>query len=177
MAEQDRVRLFTGLTENLRFQYHMRLLRSHVTAYHAAKAAFLFKRGRNRDEYRQALPDLQAFYSDVAYASRTPFNPMRAAELELEWWIVHRERDRYSEHQLRDLLAELQAEIYGGHGTTFAEHARLRAEAMLLRDRKAAASHMTDAEWDSIREMLHRSWASLNVVVQAQTSPLRSPQT
>lgn len=46
--DKERVRLFNQLAFLLRRQYHMQLLRSYVVGFHAAKAAFIFKDGKNR---------------------------------------------------------------------------------------------------------------------------------
>jgi hypothetical protein len=47
----------------------------------------------------------------------------------------------------------------------FTEHARLRAEAMTIRDTKAEAGGVTEADWARIDELLHASWQSLFNVV------------
>ncbi len=104
---------------------------------------------------KKALPDLEAYYGDIASISERPFDSHRAAVLELEWWIVHRERPA----DLPGALAALQTEIYGIPASAFAEHARLRAEAMDLRDGKGSA--ITEADWQRIGEMLAASWNSL----------------
>ncbi|SCU75952.1 conserved hypothetical protein [Cupriavidus necator] len=51
------------------------------------------------------------------------------------------------------------------------EHGRLRAQAMLLRDTRAEAGDMTDADWATIESMLHQSYQSLSHVVSSV--PLR----
>src|SRR5215472_15051145 len=64
--EKADVRLFRELAVLLQEQYDLPVLRSHVAAYHAARAAVVFQRGHNRGEYERALPDLEAFYSAIA---------------------------------------------------------------------------------------------------------------
>src|SRR5438874_13272873 len=59
--EKQRLRLFNQLSELLRTQYHMPLVRSNTTAYYAANAAFVFKQGKQRADYEKALPDLVKF--------------------------------------------------------------------------------------------------------------------
>ena len=101
--------------------------------------------------------------TDRLRVSRLPggVDSHRAAALELEWWIVHRENPP----GLPDALANLQAEIYGIPAERFAEHARLRAQAMNLRDGKGSA--ITEADWQRIGKMLAASWDSLYRAVQA----------
>ena len=153
--ERRPVRLFEQMITLLRTQFGMPPLEAVTNAYRAAHAAFVFKDGRNRADYEKALPDLEAYYHDIAARSARPFDSHRAATLELEWWIVHREKPS----ELPAALAALQAEIYGLPAERFAEHARLRAQAMDLRDGKGSA--ITEADWQKIGEMLAASWNSL----------------
>jgi len=159
--ERRPVRLFEQMITLLRTQYGMPPLEALTNAYRAAHAAFVFKDGRNRAEYEKALPDLQAYYRDISALSVKSFDAHRAASLELEWWIVHREKPR----ELPHALAALESEIYGVPASHFAEHARLRAEAMEIRDGKGVA--ITEADWRRIGEMLAASWQSLYSAVNA----------
>ena len=59
---RERLKLFRELSELLRTQYRLPLWRSNAVAYHAARAAFVFKDGRSRADYEKALPDLVQFY-------------------------------------------------------------------------------------------------------------------
>jgi hypothetical protein len=163
---KQRLRLFNQLAETLRTQYHMPLIRSNRVAYYAAKAAFVFKDGKQRSDYEKALPDLVKFYTAVRDVSDIPFDVQRAAQLELEWWIVHRERARHKEGDLARALAELQAELYHVPVEKLMEHGRLRAEAMDIRDTKAEAGGVTEADWAKIGELLRESWRSLSTAVK-----------
>lgn len=147
--------LFLDLGELLRTEYHLPFLRSNVTAFYAAKAAFVFKRGHSRADYEQALPDLRRYYSVLRRLSTTPFSVERASQLELEWWISHRS----SSPKLDGDLAALQAEIFHVPVGRLAEHARLRAEAMRIRD--------NHGDWNVIGSLLQQSWASLARVLQS----------
>lgn len=110
--EKQRLRLFKELSELLRTQYQMPLVRSNQVAYYAANAAFTFKKGKGRADYEKALPDLVKFYSAIRKMSDIPFDVDRVSRLELEWWIIHRERAKHPPGDLIKALAELQAEIY-----------------------------------------------------------------
>jgi hypothetical protein len=165
--EKHRVRLFNQLSELLRTQYNMPLLRSNRVAYYAANAAFVFQRGKQRADYQEALPDLIKFYSALREMSDIPFDVDRAAKLELEWWIIHRERAKHAPVDLERALAELQAEIYGVPVKPLMEHGRLRAEAMTIRDTKAAAGGVTEEDWANIDNLLRASWRSLSAAVRA----------
>ena len=160
---RERVRLFVQLTELLRTQYHLPVLRSTLQGYRAAHAAFVFKEGKERADYE--LPDLEAYYADLRRVSATPFDPDRAARLELEWWIVHRQRADHAPGDLARALADLAREVYQLPPERFLEHARLRAEAMTIRDTEADAGGVTEEDWARIDELLHESWRSLHSAV------------
>jgi hypothetical protein len=163
--DQARLALFGQLAELLRKQYRLPLWRSNAVAYQAAKAAFVFKGGRGRSDYEQALPNLVKYYSAIRAVGDIAFDVDRVAKLELEWWIIHRERNKYSRTDLDCSLAELPAAIYQMPVEEFAEHARLRAEAMLLRDAQAEQGGVTEADWQKIDELLQASWQALHQAV------------
>ena len=164
--EKQRMRLFNQLSELLRTQYHMPLVRSNSTAYYAANAAFVFKQGAQRSDYEKALPDLVKFYAEIRKLSDIPFDVDRVARLELEWWIIHRQRAQHKPGDLDKALAELQAEIYRVPIEKLLEHGRLRAEAMTIRDTKAETSGVTEEDWNRINELLRQSWQSLRDAVR-----------
>jgi hypothetical protein len=164
---KQRLPLFNQLAELLRRQYRLPFLRSYIVAYHGARAAFVFKDGKSRTDYERALPDLLDYYTAIRKVCDTPFDIRRAAELELEWWIVHRQRDSHPPGDLDRLLAELPAEVYGVPASRFQEHARNRAQAMLLRDRLAEQEGASEADWQQIHDMLQQSWRSLWQAVNA----------
>ncbi len=165
--EKQRLSLFNQLAELLRTQYHMTPIRSNQVAYYGANAAFVFKKGEQRSDYAKALPDLVKFYGAIRKMSDIPFDVDRAARLELEWWIIHRQRARHAPGDLEKALADLQAEIYHAPVDRLMEHGRLRAEAMTIRDTKAENGGVTEADWARINELLKESWRSLQKAVKA----------
>jgi len=165
--EKQRVNLFNQLAELLRTQYHMTPLRSNQVAYYGANAAFAFKQGAQRSDYEKALPDLVKFYGAIRQTSDIQFDVDRVARLELEWWIIHRQRAQHAPGDLERALADLQAEIYRVPVNRLIEHGRLRAEAMMIRDTKAERGGVTEADWARINELLKESWRSLARGVKA----------
>lgn len=121
--------------------------------------------GRSRPRRLRALPYLVRYYGIIRRASATQFDVRRAAGMELEWWIVHRERLRRPPGDLDRSLAELAAELYHVPAERFADHARARAEAMTLRDDRAAAGSVTELDWRRIGGLLDASWSSLHSAV------------
>src|SRR5947208_12396193 len=168
--EKQRVRLFNEATELLRTQYHMTPVKSNVVAYYAANAAFVFKEGKQRSDYEKALPDLIKFYSFVHNMSDIDFDVNKAAKLELEWWIIHRQRAQHAPGDLDRALAELQAELYRVPVERVMEHGRLRAEAIAIRDTKAENGGVTEADWARINDLLKESWRSLAKAVKSNQS-------
>ncbi len=165
--EKQRVLLFNQLAELLRTQYHMTPIRSNQVAYYGANAAFVFKKGGQRSDYEKALPDLVKFYGAIRMTSDIQFDVDRVARLELEWWIIHRQRAQHAPGDLEKALADLQAEIYRVPVDRLMEHGRLRAEAMTIRDTKTERGGVTDADWARINELLKESWRSLAKAVKA----------
>jgi hypothetical protein len=164
--------LFAQLTELLRRQYRFPFWRSVAGSYYAAHAAEVFQAGHERADYMRALPDLVKYYALIRRTGTEEFDVNRAAALELEWWIVHRERKSHPPGDLERSLAELQAAIYSESPERLMGHAQARAEAMLLRDRRADEAGAPSAEdWNRINELLNVSWLSL--VVQIGNLPRR----
>jgi hypothetical protein len=162
---RERLQMYSELTELLQKQYGLRFWRRQLVAYYAARAAFVFKDGKQRADYEKALPDLEKFYGEIRDVSTTDFDARHAAKLELEWWIVHRERQKYQEGDLARALAETAAAIYQMPTENFLEHGRLRAEAMEIRDTKAESGGISEEDWQKIDELLHQSWRSLHQAV------------
>jgi hypothetical protein len=69
--------------------------------------------------------------------------------------------------KLRRALADLAAEIYRLPAGRLSEHARLRAEAMEIRDTKAEQGGVTEDDWRRIDELLHASWRALHAAVNS----------
>jgi hypothetical protein len=165
--DRERFLLFRQLAALLRSQYHLPPLRSYVVATHAARAAFVFKDGTGRGDYERALPHLVDFYAALRRASVTPFDVDRAARLELEWWIVRREPAGRVPGVVEQALAALQAEIYRLPAERLGEHARLRAEAMAIRDGREAAGGVSAADWAAIERLLAGAWRALHAAVNS----------
>lgn len=175
---QQRATLFFELAEMLRTQYQFPWLRSYLGAYHGATAAFLFKEGQQRADYEKALPALQAYFGLIRNTGRVDFDVRRAAALELEWWIVHRDRARYPSGALGRACAEASAFVYQVSADSTLVHGQLRAAAMSILDTRAESGSVTEADWTNIESLLRRSYQALRralsdpVVMPAPPEPL-----
>jgi hypothetical protein len=81
---------------------------------------------------------MERFYRLVARGHGEPFSPSRAAELEVEWWRVHREHQHGQngdEQPLVAALAALYSYVYGVREDDVRLAARERALAMDYSDR------------------------------------------
>jgi hypothetical protein len=153
--------LYFQLADLLRRQFHFPWLRSYVVAYHAAKSAFVFKDGHNRVEYRRALPDLVRYFKAIEDISTTSFDVRRASELELEWWIVHRQRIQHQRGDLDLALAEAAGALYRVPAASLMEYGRERTAAMDIRDTRAVSGGVRASDWNEIERHLQVSWQSL----------------
>lgn len=125
----------------------------------------VFQRGHNRGEYELALPDLRAYYAIIRRSSDTPFPVEPVARLELEWWIIHRERAAHLSTDLEASLAALQAAIFQRAEDLFQRHARDRTAAMSLCDAAQVSGGGSEEDWNHIAGLLDSSWVSLQQAV------------
>lgn len=163
--ERRPVRLFWQLARSLRVQFHTGFWRSFPMAYRAARAAFVFKDGRSREDYARALPDLEQYFASISGIAKEPFDPRLAARDELEWWIIRREPADHTTAEWERLIAAVAAEIYHRPADRFATYARLRVKAMVLRDQQGA--RITEADWEGIAHLLEESWSALGAAVRS----------
>ena len=176
---RQRMALFSELAEMLRTQYQFPWLRSYLGAYHGAAAAFTFKEGKQRSDYQKALPALQAYFGLIRNTGNIGFDAQRAAALELEWWIVHRERDRYPSGALGQACAEAAATVYQVPVNSTLQHGQLRAEAMIIRDTRAEVGEVTEADWTAIASLLRQSYQALHSAVSGTSimpAPVQAPR-
>jgi hypothetical protein len=169
--DRRRLPLFGQLVALLQGQFQLQPLRAVTLAGLAARAAAVFQVGASHHDHRRALPYLERYYAGIRAVSEVPFDPRRAARLELAWWIVHRELDRHPPGDLEAALADLAAELYQVPAERLGTHAARRAEAMAIRDRAArrAVGVLAD-DWDRIEAVLWVAWKALADEVRAVRS-------
>ncbi len=153
--------LFVQLGELMRRQFHFPWLRSYVVAAHAARAAFVFKQGASHADYARALPDLRAYFGAIRTISTTPFDVERASQLELQWWIVHRERSRRHPAQLDQAVADAAAALYEVPAARLEVYGHERSVAMTIRDSTQETGGVSEQNWADIRRHLDVGWAAL----------------
>ncbi|MFC5475701.1 hypothetical protein [Paraherbaspirillum soli] len=162
--------LFIELAQMLRSQYQFPLLRSYLGAYYGTAAAFTFKDGKRRSDYELALPALNTYFGLIRSTGNVDFDVQRAAALELEWWIVHRDRVNYPKSALGRACAEAAASVYHVSAASTLQYGQLRAAAMNIRDTRADAGGAEDADWAEIASLLHQSYDALHQAVSDKRS-------
>lgn len=165
--DKNPVLLFWQLAGGLRQQFHAPFWRSFGLAYRATEAAFLFKKGQSKTDYQRALPTLVTYYEAIQDLTIERFNAPKVAAYELNWWIVHRERSRYSYEELSLALVQTAAALYNQPATSFTTYGRQRAEAMRLCDLAGQQpGGATEVDWEHIERELNRAWSTLHNGVQ-----------
>jgi hypothetical protein len=111
---------------------------------------------------------MRDFYRLLRKSEGLTFDPGRAAELEVEWWRVHREAQHGTRGHdaLVRALVDLYAYTYGADPDDVRPAASLRAEAMVVSDRWVAAGcDLADPQLAEERALLVRSFAALLAAV------------
>ncbi len=116
-----------------------------------------------------ARATMERFYRIVANHHHEPFDPARAAVLEVEWWRVHREHqhgDSVGEQPLIDALSALYSYVYGASEVDVRPAAEQRALAMRYSDQWVAdGKSLASPLIDQVRAALVRSYAALLAAV------------
>jgi hypothetical protein len=121
-------------------------VRSVVGAYHVLRATQLWAPYPDNDP-DGARASMRRFYAMVAKDGGFPLDPVRAAELEVEWWRLHREHQydpAVSEDALVESLSALYGYLYGVPPGEVREAAEQRVLAMAHSDAWVAAGCRPD---------------------------------
>jgi hypothetical protein len=121
----------------------------------------------NSDKARSLMA---RFYALLRRSEGGSFNPVRAAQLEVEWWRVHREAHHGDgsglSEELVSALSDLYAYSYSVEPATVRQAAALRAEAMDVSDAWVEAGRdPSDERLARERALLVRSYSALLAAV------------
>ncbi len=112
---------------------------------------------------------MRRFYALLRLTHGEPADPARAAELEVEWWRVHRVHQRGEEgdaQPLVDALARLYAFTFGIDEAALRPAAEHRARAMDMVDQWVTEGRLMDSPLlPSMRAALVRSYAAMMAAV------------
>jgi hypothetical protein len=157
-------RLLVLLMRLIQLQFGLSHIRSLRVAYYGALAAGDFRRNIGRENLERVTRSLAKMFRIVSDHALQPFDYRKAAELELEWWMVHRYPKRYS-ITLGEAVANAMAAIYDMPSAPFTHYGNARAEAMELRD-VAADVDKREPDWKKIESILVDSYTLLHEAVQ-----------
>ncbi|MEL6254074.1 MAG: hypothetical protein AAFR87_18845 [Bacteroidota bacterium] len=161
--EKKPLKLFWQLASSLRDQYDLPFWQSFPLAYQASKAAFVFKQGTDRSSYIEALPYLQHFFSDIQAFSIQSIPVEEVSRLELGWWIIRRETDKYGPKDWELILQKQAALMYEMQPQATKKYAQFRVEAMRKRDESGLG--ISESTWIELEEILFKSWNSLEAAL------------
>jgi hypothetical protein len=161
-------RLGQLLLELIQGQFGLSAAQSVEAAVLATRAQVVFaERGAAGGEAEEYM---RQFYALVRDPSGGQYDPERAAALELNWWVVHRNRAQYPDTTaLVDALAALSAEVYRlpvDAARPAAEHRALAMEAsdLWIADGKDRASPLLA----TVRNELVLSYQALHEALEAR---------
>jgi hypothetical protein len=153
-------RAFGLMVRLIESQFYVPFPRSLLAALHVVRASIAFA-PRDHD-LDVTLRHLEQFYRVAARANGDAFDPRRAAELELRYWVIHRELAEAPELDKRPLvesLAELHAALFGRTPAELWSSAESRAAAAEAVDR-ITGRRSTDvaADWRRVEECLRQAY-------------------
>jgi len=119
---------------------------------------------------------LERFYTRARKSRPTPADPAALAELELEYWVVHRQIamlrldvvDAATLEPLVDVLARLHVALFGGTSATMRRSALLRALAATRVDRiTGKRSNDIAADWREVELLLQEAYLAANTACRS----------
>ena len=158
--DRNWLRAFGLMVRLVESQFQVPFPRSILAALHVVRASISFA---PRDHDLDAtLKHLERFYRIAARANSNAFDPRRAAELELRYWVIHRELAEMPELDKRPLvqsLADLHAALFGRTPAELWASAESRTAAAEAVDR-ITGRRSTDvaADWRRVEEHLRRAY-------------------
>ncbi len=159
------IRLLRLIVALAQAQFHIPFPQSILAAYHITRASV----GWVPKEHDSAgiLRHLRDFYALARRYSGMSFNVERAAELELQYWDVHRQLvGQTDKTAFIDTMTQLHAEVFGITEADARESAKLRVEANNVLDTITGRTS-TDPAGD---------WKRCESLLQACYGSIKSPQ-
>ena len=148
-------------------EFHVPVPLSLQGAYLVTRAAVAFKPVDN--DLAKTWRALRAYYALVGRWSGLGFVTDKVADLELQYWIVHRRLSGAEDHtELEDVLTELHSAIFGIPLERARESAKWRTQAAITVD-DITGGRVPELEgyWLRLREQLRRCYRSLQDEIDA----------
>jgi hypothetical protein len=152
------LRCFGLMVHLVESQFHIPFPRSFLAVYHVISASIAFV--PEDHDLSLVLRQLERFYALAARANQGAFDPRQVAELELRYWVVHRELAGKSDKRaFVETLAALHAALFGRTPAEMWASAESRVEAANAVD-LITSRRSTDpaADWRRVEENLRRAY-------------------
>lgn len=127
-------------------------------SYYVASAIADFRIHKGNENLHRVRGKLEKFFKTISQNSLEKFDYKKAAELELNWWMIDRYPKNY-EVTREEALANAIAKVYKVTPARLREYADYRGEAMVVQDKAEQSKQETD--WQKIEYLLRKSFNSL----------------
>ena len=152
------LKLFILLLRLVHNQFQLGYFYTIKTAYYSAIAAIIFRKSRGKENKDLLEKKLTKFFKNVSAVAQDKFDYQKAAELELQWWMVDRYPEKYPIDR-RNALGKAMASVYNIDPEKLATYSEYRAQAMELQDE--AEKENKEADWGKVQSLLLASYESL----------------
>jgi hypothetical protein len=166
--QKDWLKLLRVSVGMVKQSFGLTWLQAVYAAYLVARAEIAFAPFPEND-LPKAEAYIRRFYSFIKGVHHEDFDVARAAQLELNWWSVHRKLFGNAENgELVDSVARLYSEAYGIPVSALQEAARLRAAGMLYSDLWVNAGKPADSPLLAQEEdALFQGYTALKAAIRA----------
>ena len=143
--------------------FKLHILTTLRASYHVAAATILFRKTKGHEETDRILRHLIIYCHLLSDHELQPFDYIKAAKLELDWWFIDRYPERYTTTRAIG-LAEAAAARFNMEPHLFRRYGQKRAAAMEL---LGAYHHdpTTVVDWKRLRRYLNESYQALHDTV------------
>ncbi len=168
--DRNWLRLLRLVVALVQAQFHIPFPVSLLAAYYVTRASIAWV---PQDHDEAAIRDnLEKFYRIARRYSGLNFDPQTVAQLEAEYWDVHRRLVGQSDKSaFVQTMAALHAAIFGLNPEQTRESAELRVEANNVLDTitgQTSADPMRD--WLRCKDLLRRCYGSLHALIHQQAA-------
>ena len=162
--KQDTEALKAPLRDFIQSHYAIPDAEELISSYMSALMTFAqTPQESSQETYERVIfPLLENAFQDFQKKSTLTFDPKKAAQAELQWWIARRGTpDDYRPENVGRLMQNVYVLLYGGVLKDYTETAFLRATAARLRDdywESSSNKGLTDAQWSTVEELLSKAY-------------------
>ena len=165
--DRNWLRAFGLLVHLCESQFHIPFPRSFLAVYHVIRASIAFVPTDHNLEI--VLHHLERFYRIAAAANHSAFDPHLVAQLELQYWVIHRRLAATPEADKRRLVAcvaALHGALFGCPPAELWASAESRVEAASAVDRiTSRRSNDVTADWVHVAASLRRAYQQVKQAV------------